>query len=616
MTATLLQRIDLDVPLEVSSLYFHPLKEAASGEAVRFTGVGLRLPAGSVVSFDTYFNAFFENYWFGYTNLASVRLEVQTEGAGIVSLMRQTPEGDVYALQRHAVEGSQQVEFTISNDNELRVEAGRVWFEVEALEDFVVRSGLWDTEDAPQRTVSLGVVFCTLNRQQYLQRILRAIEDDDRAVASASRIFVVNQGDKFTAEEILGSGSSGQLLPKLTIIEQPNLGGCGGFTRGMHETAKDPNLTHFLVMDDDSRVNAEAISRARVFLAYAHDNIVLGGHMLNLHRPNRLFEAGAMLDPASLQPKPIHHNVNLGEVGGNEAFLRSGAVSYNGWWMFGAPASVLEDIGYPMPCFIRGDDMEYGVRVQDAGMQTIPVPGVAVWHEPFYLKQGGWQFYFEVRNRLAKAALHRHGDFGGIRKDLRRVFARDIAMCRYHSCKMMIQAIEDYAAGPSVALDTTDAPLQAARKIVAEYGPTQVEEVVFASSKKEDRTNRGELRRLLDSAQEAVETRVGKFVLAGQIVRRVVAPEQSGDGPEPIVRATDLKPYVVANHDRYVVVEEHGGISWRYKRDRDREKALWREFLALTKSIEFDPRYLEMFHRTGKFSESWSEIFEGLDAPS
>ena len=74
-------------------------------------------------------------------------------------------------------------------------------------------------------------------------------------------------------------------------------------------------------------------------------------------------------------------------------------------------------------------------------------------------------------------------------------------------------------------------------------------------------------------------------------------------------------PHEVANHDRYVVVEEHGGLSWRYQRDRAFEQELWRDFLGLMKSIESDPRFLQTFKATGKFSESWSEIFEALDAP-
>lgn len=614
MSRTIVQRVDFDPRLEVAGLYRRYRKGTINdAQPMKSTADGLHVPAGVAATFDTYFNAFFENYWFGYTSLASVILRVAVRGNCVLSVWRQSPERDRYLLTQEVVQDDAQFEFEIRDDDELRVEPGRLWFEVEALSDTVIESADWSTFDEPRREVQLGVVFCTFNREQYLQRILRAIDDDDRAHSAVTRVFVVNQGAAFTEEEILGSGHSGRLSKKLALIEQPNLGGCGGFTRGMHETVIAEDLTHFLLMDDDSRVNAESIARAAGFLSYCDDDVVVGGHMLNLHRPQRLFEAGAMLDDSSLQPTPIHHDVDLVGETGLEPFLRAGAVSYNGWWMFGAPASIVERIGYPMPCFIRGDDMEYGLRLSDAQIRTVPVPGIAVWHEPFYLKLGGWQFFFEVRNRLVMAALHDHPDFGGIRSDLRKVFARDIAMCRYHSCKLMMAGISAYAEGPDVALDTTDGPLRAAAQLVAEYGPTKVDGVIYAASESEDLAERGELRRLLATVQTAAQRRVGKVMLAAQLARRLLVAESDAGSREPAVRARDLKPHVVAKHDRYMVVEEHADVAWRFQRDRALERELWRESRALFERIAPDERYKEAFEATNRFEDSWHQILSGLD---
>ncbi len=609
MTQTVLQRVDLDPPLEVSGLYYGEVVDIAASEPVQFRNGALSIPAGRSVTFDSYFSAFFENYWFGYTSLRSLSLEVEVDGDAVVTLRRQTPDTDRYVLGRRHVVGGGRAEFRIEHDDELRVEAGRIWFEIESLSEVTVRSARWVTDEPPRRHVSLGVVFCTFNRQKYLQRILRAMDDDPYSIEAVSRVFVINQGDSFTADEIVGPDCGGGVLAKLTIIEQANLGGCGGFTRGMYETLGDEDLTHFLLMDDDSRVNPESIARAARFMAYCDDTVVLGGHMLNLHRPQRLFEAGAMFDDASLQPRPVHHNIDLVAEGGTEPFLRAGAVSYNGWWMFGAPSSLIEKIGYPMPSFIRGDDMEFGLRVQNAGLQTIPVPGIAVWHEPFYLKLGGWQFYFEVRNRLAMAALHHHQNFRAIRKDFTRTFARDIAMCRYHSCKLMLDGIRSYSQGPAVALDTTDGPLHAARATVAKYGPKQVDVVAHVSGRVEDLRTRGELRRMLDNVQRAVGDRTGKVKLAGQVLRRLAVSEGPALGNEPVARASELKPHVAAGHDRYVVIEEYGGTAWRFDRNRAIERSLWREFAALIGSVEHDPRYAESLESTDSYSAVWSDIF-------
>ena len=613
MTQTTLQRVDLAPPLEIAELYRKEIGHDRDTRPIDVVDSALIIPTGGLVTFDTYFNAFFENYWFGYTNLASVDLSVAIDGDCVVSLWRQTPNFDRYLVRRTQHAGKGQVDFHVNHDEELRAEAGRLWFEIEALSDVTVRSAEWSSTDQPQRNVALGVVFCTFNREKYLQRILRALDQDDRALDAIERLFVINQGRPFTADEIVGPDSTGRLLTKLTVIEQPNMGGCGGFTRGMYETATDPNLTHFLLMDDDSRVNAESVARTAEFLGFCDENVAVGGHMLNLHRPNRLFEAGAMLDDSTLQPTPIHHDTNLVEHNGLEPFLRSGVVTYNGWWMFAARASVLDEVGFPMPCFIRGDDMEFGMRLRSSELRTVPVPGIAVWHEPFYLKLGGWQFFFEVRNRLAMAALNTHPDFTGIRRDLRRVFMRDIAMCRYHSCKLMIEAIGAYIAGPAVALDTTDGPLKAAAKIVEDYGPEKVTEAVYAASRTEYLHHRGELRRMVAAAQAAVGRRVGKARLATQIVRRLAVPERAATDNLPVLRAADLVPHRVANYDGYVVVEEHGGIGWLFRRNRSLEQKLWKEVLPLFKRIEHDERYQAVFEETHRFEDQWREIFASLD---
>ena len=106
--------------------------------------------------------------------------------------------------------------------------------------------------------------------------------------------------------------------------------------------------------------------------------------------------------------------------------------------------------GLPLPCFIRGDDVEWGVRLHNRGVPTAPIPGIAVWHEPFYLKIGGWQLYYETRNALICAALHE--EFSP-----RRVFLlgfkrlmTHLLTYRYYNAALVVRALEDAARGPAL----------------------------------------------------------------------------------------------------------------------------------------------------------------------
>ncbi len=83
-------------------------------------------------------------------------------------------------------------------------------------------------------------------------------------------------------------------------------------------------------------------------------------------------------------------------------------VDYNAWWMCLIPRSVAEELGMPLPLFIKWDDAEYGLRARAAGYRTATVPGIAIWHMSFLEKDdtSDWQAYFHYRNRLVAAALH------------------------------------------------------------------------------------------------------------------------------------------------------------------------------------------------------------------
>jgi hypothetical protein len=60
----------------------------------------LQISGGLRVSFDTYFNAFFESYWFGCTSVEHVNLRLRLAGEGVISVYRHSGEGPVYPVAR------------------------------------------------------------------------------------------------------------------------------------------------------------------------------------------------------------------------------------------------------------------------------------------------------------------------------------------------------------------------------------------------------------------------------------------------------------------------------------------------------------------------------------
>jgi len=566
---TVLQNIDLAADPATESLYFSYDWKERRRHAILDDQHVLSIPAGLRVTFNTYFNSFFENYWFRHTDVHNVTLRVEVQGKGVISAYRQAAEGPVYLVKREEYDSpeTQVIEISINRDTGFTYSPGRVWFDVEAEHDSRVVGGAWETTDVG-RDISTSVVICAFNREPYLAKILEAIRNTPEVSYRLSKIFIINQGNPVALEDLL-PGAPKHLANRIEIIEQENLGGCGGFTRGLYETLRNDDLTHFILLDDDIKLHPESLYRAVTFMSYSHQDVAFGGHMLDLVQPNSLYEAGAQLDPAIAEPVPVNHQLELANPKNLEEFLTMRPIDYNGWWMFGGSKKMLEEAGLPMPSFIRGDDIEFGVRIARHGYQTVPFPGIAVWHEPFYFKLGNWHLYFEVRNRLTMLSLHGNGNLHSVTRKLRRVFTRDAMFARYHSCQFIIAAIKDYLEGPDKCFVTTNEALLARLEELKELGPTRVADAGDSNV----RNFKGPLK---------LATKPAFPVLR---IARLVAPERSSRRI-PTLTPKQLAPWRPAVFDTYRLIEPADGSVWEYRRDVELERRQLKEFEGLLRSLK------------------------------
>src|SRR5262249_59179987 len=79
----------------------------------------------------------------------------------------------------------------------------------------------------------------------------------------------------------------------------------------------------------------------------------------------------------------LNHDFAEESLRESEKLHRRIDVDYNAWWMCLIPRVVAEQVGLPMPLFIKWDDAENGLRAATAGYPTAPVPGVARWQLTF-----------------------------------------------------------------------------------------------------------------------------------------------------------------------------------------------------------------------------------------
>ena len=422
-------------------------------------GNTLEAGPGGVLSFDTYFNGFYAEPWFRHTALRSLTLEIEIEGRAIVRIKRHALNH--VAILHEEIAGPGLVRIAVPCPTVNFRQHGLLTLELAAAgEAFSFQRGAWTTEDVPRHAIGLGVVFCTFNRVEHVGRLLATIGAESAVQRCLTRVFVINQGEPDLAQQPAMAPGVAAIGGKLRIIEQANFGGAGGFTRGLLACLDAPDITHAVLLDDDLEIEPDTLLRMAAFFAFCKRDLVLGGHMLDQLHPTMLYEAGAVIVDRHWTMMPQHFGLNLTETDNLQSLAQPYAVHYNGWWCCGIPLAVLREHGLPLPCFIRGDDLEFGLRLHERGVPTVPMPGMAVWHEPFYLKLGGWQLYYETRNMLAAQAINRGLDRGGLVRRMARQVIVHLLTYRYFSTALVLDGIEDFLAGPAV-LDRPPLPLHA-----------------------------------------------------------------------------------------------------------------------------------------------------------
>lgn len=412
-------------------------------------GLAIPLESGDELSTDTFFGSFYRSYWRDFTDIDAVSLAVDLEGDAVIRVMEDTDSG-TQVLRCERLRPRWRERYIINlpplarEDRDFDSDRlSRIFVQVEAVKKSILHGLDFVTDAAPRNRVRLSIGLCTFNQEAYfvrtLARIVALLESDP----DIARVYVVNQGNPFKSDRIREFVQH----QRITLIEQRNLGGCGGFTRSLAETLATDESTHHLFMDDDIVLDERMIVRAKNFLRYASRPIALGAGMLDSLRPTVMYEAGAFLAPEN-RIVPYCHNVDLSDQRNLWHFNQTVSTDYNAWWFCMVPLHKAKEIGLPAPVFIRGDDFEYGQRLARAGVPTVTLPGIGIWHEPFYAKPAGWQSYYDLRNRLIFGATYPERVNQLSLAHVTGLMTSAILAHDYRTARLRIRAIEDFLDGP------------------------------------------------------------------------------------------------------------------------------------------------------------------------
>jgi galactofuranosylgalactofuranosylrhamnosyl-N-acetylglucosaminyl-diphospho-decaprenol beta-1,5/1,6-galactofuranosyltransferase len=452
----LLQRVLMPRPadqLKVRSLY---LDEVHSGRVRARDRFSAEISPGSELSFATYFNAFPASYWRRWSVLDSVVLQVTVSGSCRVDVYRSKADGESMHITGATHEGGEEQTLEFELDLGPFIDGGWYWFDITTDEATTIHRAAWYAPQAPVEQPRLGIGICTYNRPIDAVAALTALVEDDAVRDVLHLVTVADQGNNHVRDAAHYPQVAEALGDRLRIVEQPNLGGSGGFARTMYESFANSDVTHHVLLDDDIQLEPDSILRARAFAAFVQKPMLVGGQMLALQDRSVLHTMGEIVDRSNFfwrnAPNTEYfHDFAEETLRESPDLHRRIDVDYNGWWMCLIPRTVFEEIGMPLPVFIKWDDAEYGLRAFAAGFPTVSLPGTAIWHLSWGDKDDAsdWQAYFHIRNRLIAAALHSPHKHGGkifpemIKHDL-----RFLINLQYSTVELHQMAYRDFLAGP------------------------------------------------------------------------------------------------------------------------------------------------------------------------
>ncbi len=431
-----------------------------------------------VMSFDGYFNAFFESMVAERTGLSSIQLHLDLVGRFYVEILRfaQGRDGQLVASVLHdGRSGSEPfaLEVELASDNPL---GSRLAFHLTCLsKQGQLTGGRWWTTAAPRRAVQLDILACTYKKHAFIERTVRRIVEYPRLNREEYFITVTDNASDLPADLFP--------YPNVQIVPQGNVGGAGGAARGLMEGLSATGRarpTHFLLLDDDIEMEPDMVLRVMSWLRYVKIDQCIGGGMLDLYRPTHLHELGAKIGhPKLLNVSACISALELAPAGALDRLGHIPESHYNAWWFMAISREAVEKHGLPLPCFIRGDDKEFGYRMLKQGIPTLAVPNIAVWHLPFYAKIAAWLFYYNMYNDLLIRALRYPEITTDVLMDaVEEEIKHYLDKLEYDQAAMRIRGLEHFLLGPQWLLET-DCEKRFKETIFAskEYAPLHRREV-------------------------------------------------------------------------------------------------------------------------------------------
>lgn len=340
------------------------------------------LTNGEALDFCTYFNSFSLKKWQEYTSIQSVTLKLRLQGQFRITFTLHSQNGDTMLLEETTPQYIEAATYEHTFQT-AELKGDILSFSLQALSgQAFVMEGAYYGDFARWQDQRIGIGICTFKREPFVKKTMATLAVFQQQ-NSWLQVLVVDNGRTLEPVE---KGS-------LQVLPNPNYGGSGGFTRAIMEYEDRNDVDYVLLMDDDIDLEPSALDRTHSLLCglkEEYKDSFLAGSMLILDKPTIQHEKTAYWGKIRL-----HSNHTGVDLSGKKVLLENEIEimrpnTYGAWWYCCMPLHRIRQIGLPLPVFVKGDDMEYGMRNH---RPWLSLNGIGVWHQAFAAKSSDVVYY-------------------------------------------------------------------------------------------------------------------------------------------------------------------------------------------------------------------------------
>lgn len=407
---------------------------------------GLLIKSGSVVSFDTYINMFPISQLRNYTTSKNFVVSIQIKGTGRIELIGLNQDNSEYLIRSVKYDCNDLSDIEIFDVNSINVLPEYCYIRIISETDSVInKGGLYTDEEPSQYDLKIACCFCTYKREkeliQNVNNIVDGIINNPKSILyQCVDVFVSDNGHTLMCNQFRDKS--------VHLFENKNYGGSAGFTRCMMEAKwgqNSSNYSHIILMDDDAVINSFVIERTAELLRFLRSDYqksAVGGAMLSLMDPCLQLENGSLWN--GFYNEILGNNIDLSDrekiiVNQNEQ------ADYNAWFYICIPSSTVTEDNLPLPVFIHGDDINYGIRDTN---KIISMNGICIWHPNPLVRSRSYMEYYDARNyKIVDPAFSASvGSIKAFVKDFKAILL-DALSYRYEEAHYRIKGCKDYLKG-------------------------------------------------------------------------------------------------------------------------------------------------------------------------